>query len=101
MKLRVLDESRWVAASKAGGTFADLHKAFQWRSAVDWPCPIPSNTGPVCDTDGMSWNGWCGYVKDATGWGGYGSVALDGKPLPPEIINYVAAMYVAWKMGVD
>jgi hypothetical protein len=91
------DEDAFRRAASPGGTCADLRNAFTWTTAKEWPCPIDPSDGPG--------NGWdILYVKlcgGALSDGTPGTVKDHGDEtalLPPEITEYIAMMYVDWKL---
>ena len=82
MAIQVIDEARWIAAAKEGGTMYDIENAFLWSSAEEWPCPgaEPNDV----------YNGWGVLARNNT---------PSHTPIPPHIREYIAIMYVDWKLN--
>lgn len=104
MKLYAISEEEWRAAAQKDGTAGNLVRSFSWKSAVDWPCPVKVKNRHLQAFDKEhSYNGWGAYHEHITG-----SRFSDGDDggseyteLPPEITEYIAMMYVDWKLNGD
>lgn len=94
--VQVVDEESWIAAAKDGGNMADLERAFYWRTAKEWPCPGFSD-----ERD----NGWRSFWHQTTGLGDaysrHEQEIAEATPIPPHIREYIAIMYVDWKLNGD
>lgn len=101
MPLKCISEDCWRAAAQDGGTAYDLINAFSWSSAVDWPCPVKGVGDKISRKRDKTYccNGWSAY---------YDSIIKNVDPytsksvaLPPYITDYIAKMYVWWKLTGD
>ncbi len=112
MPLKVLEEEYWKAAARDGGTFEDLREAFYWDSADEWQCPFVDKDDRNQEDDLNNYNGWYSYYcinlsanPDITGGTleEKNRMMARGKKtlLPKEAIEYIATMYVYWKMVDD
>ena len=98
MPLTIVDEEHFRQASLPGGTCFNLRNAFVWTTADEWPCPIGPTKNP-----GYGW-----HLLHARLAGGSVSKEEPGKAhrhgkettalLPKEITDYIAVMYVDWKL---
>lgn len=105
MALKCLNEERWIAAAKPGGSVVDLGRAFSWISAEDWPCPFVGRLAGEEKEFDAGWHGWGAYARRISRQYGYetweGVEDGDNAKLPPEAAAYIAKMYLHWKMGID